>query len=686
MREMEPFHPFIRIHLFGEFIVERLISSPTSKAPQYERVRREAWRSRGPAIAVLKVLLCRPRRRATKDELIEAVWSSEENDEREHAFDSAISIVRTILRTPHGESLLTKVRHGGVTIYALPNQQQIWVDADAFEQLIAQALQAERREENTLPLWEAAQELVTGEFLEDDPYRSWAQARRHILNAARHRCVHRLADLYLARNMPDQAERLLQEVVIEDLTDEDALCHLMALLEQQGRNQEAWRLYQQTVRVLDEEYRLKPSPRTHELADRIHNGSVSATNTSVSAVIHLLPTFPMAVPSLQASSSSLARLQDAFTFSTEQLESTWLAFGVSGLAQLLEAGWSFDTLCEVLPVLLSSFQVMPICSRRTFLHMSVATLLNGIPLPIGKHIAGEERTQLARVFGQNIAASWHLFHTTSNGHILAVGQAQLSLLEQVSAYLYPGIRPLFYSGVYRLIGASFHFQGAYREALHAQEKAYVAALELADVWNMAQSRSWQAYTWQARGRYHDALQATEAALHLLVDRDDLEHLRLKARLLALGAELASLVGDETTAQVKLEASEALLPYFSASHEEFDRASWLQAAGTCAFHGGHYSRAIQHLQQAIDALPSQWVRRYLSTALPLGRAFAHLQEREASLAVAQQMLPLLKTVQAQTFTQAFADYLREDLLANFPHDSSCQMFIADATQQLALASL
>ena len=273
MRVVEQAHPSIRIHLFGEFIVERLLPSPPSsiEAPRYERVRPEEWRSRGPAMALLKALLCRPRRRASRDALIETLWPPDEDYESEHAFDSAASILRKVMRTQQGESLLSKIRTGGVTIYALPNQQRLWVDADAFEQFIDQAMRAERAGEDALPLWEAASTLVNGAFLEDDLYSGWAQTRRHLLHAAYHRCVHRLVDLYLVRNMVDQAETLLQEVVLDDASDEDALCRLMVLLEQQGRYQEALHLYHRSVRVLDEDYHTRPSARTITLVERMRN-------------------------------------------------------------------------------------------------------------------------------------------------------------------------------------------------------------------------------------------------------------------------------------------------------------------------------------------------------------------------------------------------------------------------------
>lgn len=278
MYEMRPTRPSFRVHLFGEFIVERLFPAPPD-APRYERVRYEEWQSRGPALSLLKALVCSPHRRASRDRLMEMLWPTDEDGESDHAFDSAVSILRKVMRIPQGESLLNKVRRAGVTLYSLPNQQYMWVDADAFEQSIDQAMKAERRGDDALPLWEAAYEVVTGRFLEDDLYSRWAEGRRCTLEAAHHRCVHRLVDLYLARNLENQAETLLQEIMLDDPTDEDALCRLLLLLEQQGRCQEGLHLYNQTVRILDEEYQACPSARTTALAQRLqHEPPIKASS------------------------------------------------------------------------------------------------------------------------------------------------------------------------------------------------------------------------------------------------------------------------------------------------------------------------------------------------------------------------------------------------------------------------
>jgi len=277
-------YPAMRVSTFGEFVLERRVPAPpAAHVPRYVRVAHEEWHSRGPAKTLLKVLLCRSRRRASRDELVEALWPEEEPANSEHAFDSAVSVLRKVLRPASGESLLTKSRAGGITIFSLPGQDRLWVDADAFLDSIEQAMRADRTGQDSLPSWEAAHALVTGEFLEDDLYSAWVASRRQTINAARHRCLHRLADLYVERNMPAQAETLLHLFLLDDPTDEDALCRLMVLLEEQGRYQEASHLYEYTARILDEELHTTPMPRTSALAQRLSSASITSLQATLPA-------------------------------------------------------------------------------------------------------------------------------------------------------------------------------------------------------------------------------------------------------------------------------------------------------------------------------------------------------------------------------------------------------------------
>jgi DNA-binding SARP family transcriptional activator len=270
-------HPLMRITTLGEFALERLVRTPSraqDEPPRYARVARSEWSNRGPAMALLKVLLCRANRRASREELIEAIWPDHEAINAAHALDSAASVLRRhILRTGEAGSLLLTLRSGGETIFKLAGQQRIWVDADALLSLLSKAMRAECQGQNPLPLLEEAYALAGGEFLEDDLYAEWAQGRRHTINGARHRVLFKLVDLYLEDERVGLAEELLFASLEEDPTDEDALCRLMVLLVEQGRRQEALHLYQYSEDVLQEE-QTEPAIYTRELARRIRQGLV----------------------------------------------------------------------------------------------------------------------------------------------------------------------------------------------------------------------------------------------------------------------------------------------------------------------------------------------------------------------------------------------------------------------------
>ena len=270
-------HPLMRITTLGEFALERLMRPPSlaqDEPPRYVRVARSEWSNRGPAMALLKVLLCRANRRASREELIEAIWPDHEAINAAHALDSAASVLRRhILRTGEVGSLLLTLRSGGETIFKLAGQQRIWVDADAFLSLLSKAMRAECQGQNPLPLLEEAYALAGGEFLEDDLYAEWALGRRHTINGARQRVLFKLVDFYLEDERVGLAEELLFAVLEEDPTDEDALCRLMVLLVEQQRRQEALQLYQYTEDVLQEE-QAEPAVYTRELARRIRQGLV----------------------------------------------------------------------------------------------------------------------------------------------------------------------------------------------------------------------------------------------------------------------------------------------------------------------------------------------------------------------------------------------------------------------------
>src|SRR5260221_581807 len=77
-----------------------------NQVPRYERVEKEECHSRGPATALLKLLLCRTSRRTTRDALLDQLWPDADMDKASKSLDVAASILRSVLHTGNEKSLL----------------------------------------------------------------------------------------------------------------------------------------------------------------------------------------------------------------------------------------------------------------------------------------------------------------------------------------------------------------------------------------------------------------------------------------------------------------------------------------------------------------------------------------------------------------------------------------------------
>ena len=389
---------------------------------------------------------------------------------------------------------------------------------------------------------------------------------------------------------------------------------------------------------------------------------------------------PVAAVPLPSSSQPIDLLDEAPGGSSEQALGAWLAAGAADLSALCAEGWSLEEVLSSLQVVLKGVQAMPNVSRRKLLQLGAAAMLSSVAVPEGKHLSAEERSRLHSALGESIAAGWKLFHTSSMPQVLAVGQAQLYLVQQSHNDLYSSVRPLFYSGIYSLTGAALYFQGQYEESLRAHNSAYIAALEAGDNWSVAQSKSWQAYVLQALDQYAEAIQAIEAALRLLMHRTDEAYIRLRGHLLASWAENAAMVQDKTTVQEKLEASAELADQIGVN-EEFDRTRWLQQAGNCALKAKDYTTAINHFELALAQLPPNWVVRHAITLIPLAVAYARRRERDASIAVAGKAMPVIEAMHAPVINRLFVNYINRDLLELFPRDTKVQAFVNDIYHRL-----
>ncbi len=181
-------------------------------------------------------------------------------------------------------------------------------------------------------------------------------------------------------------------------------------------------------------------------------------------------------------------------------------------------------------------------------------------------------------------------------------------------------------------------------------------------------------------QYDLAIQTIEEALSIIINSTDEAEICAKAHLLSCWADNAMMLKDYRMAQEKLEASEEYLDQID-SNEEFDRSSWLLLAGKYALKTGNYTTALSNFEEALIKIPFLWTLRRAITALGLTKSYAHMREREKSLEIAENLVPMVQTINSKMTNRWFAEYLQQDLLGIFPTDKDVQTFVAYAYQKL-----
>ncbi len=153
----------------------------------------------------------------------------------------------------------------------LADHQHIWIDADAFENLVNRATESTDNGEKESLLREAAG-LYAGPFLPEDAKNEWTRVRRETLQRSWIGLLLEFADLQIARESFTGALDPLDRFLSIDPTNEAAVQRLMSLLAQLGRRGEALRAYKRLHTVLQQEYRIAPLPETRAIYDDLRAG------------------------------------------------------------------------------------------------------------------------------------------------------------------------------------------------------------------------------------------------------------------------------------------------------------------------------------------------------------------------------------------------------------------------------
>jgi DNA-binding SARP family transcriptional activator len=212
-----------------------------------------AWR-RKTGRQLLKILLSRPNRRISRDEVVEILWPDSDPEAASINLRSAIHALRRTLSA--AELVVREDEH-----VVLRQSPELWIDADEFEQTLESAHGAQQ----PLALLERASALYSGDYLPDDVYEDWSTPKRDLLKRAWIDLQMRLAEELENQSDIDGAVRALQRVLELERTDERVARELMRVLTAAGRASEAARVHQEVGRALREELGVEPSQLSVEL-------------------------------------------------------------------------------------------------------------------------------------------------------------------------------------------------------------------------------------------------------------------------------------------------------------------------------------------------------------------------------------------------------------------------------------
>jgi TolB-like protein/Flp pilus assembly protein TadD/DNA-binding winged helix-turn-helix (wHTH) protein len=255
--------PQLEIKLFGRFEVLR----------NGKPIPEEAW-GRRKTKTLLKILLTDPGQVFTNDQLIEFLFEGENVQGALENLYGRISQLRRALEPElkRGVDSAFILRHGQTYCFNPDSSTQI--DVVDFQQGLQSALESADAQEwiGAVEQFGDALALYRGEFLAEDRYEEWAEARRGELRDMHLRGLTRLADCYEHLGRLRQAISCCQRILGIEPYRESVIRQLMEYQHEVGQRAQALDTYNEGERALREFLDVEPSPETCALHQQISSG------------------------------------------------------------------------------------------------------------------------------------------------------------------------------------------------------------------------------------------------------------------------------------------------------------------------------------------------------------------------------------------------------------------------------
>ncbi len=228
-----------------------------------------AW-GRDKAVQLLQYFVTMRRRPVHKEQIIDNLWPDLDAQTGDRDFKVALNAIHKVLEPERGPRAEPRfIRRYGLA-YGL-SLDDVWIDADAFENLMAQGNQALPHDaESAVEKYQAAVALYTGDYLPERRYEDWSSVERERLQTLALGTLTTLAGLLVERS-PLESLRLTQRALTVDAAWEDAYRVQMQAYFAQGNRPLALRTYQQCVESLQREFGIAPLPETQAVYEQIRH-------------------------------------------------------------------------------------------------------------------------------------------------------------------------------------------------------------------------------------------------------------------------------------------------------------------------------------------------------------------------------------------------------------------------------
>ncbi len=214
---------------------------------------------------LLKLLALHPNHQLHKEQIIEILWPKLDRAVASSNLYRHLYELRRLLEPDLAQPSASRFITTKMDIVRLESGPDVWIDTQAFEELLEQA----RLAKSLQSCLEQAVHLYQGDLLLEDLYEEWSFNYRETLKSSFVRALGELAKFYRADHNYDAAIACYKQVLQHNNLSEHTHRELMLTYALTGQRQQALQQYQLCFDTLALELEVEPEPETISLHRKI---------------------------------------------------------------------------------------------------------------------------------------------------------------------------------------------------------------------------------------------------------------------------------------------------------------------------------------------------------------------------------------------------------------------------------